>query len=334
VKEVPVRRTTALLGAAALVAATLAGCTAAPFGGCTPAYVSGDSSTLVTAKGAIASKPTVTFPTPLVAGAKPEATVMTAGEGAVVPSGAQVDYDFTLLDGKSGEVLGASGYDGTQFTRLGTGLAGDSVSKALSCATVGSRVAVVSTWKQAKAAFSSDASGSLDDKTTVVVVIDILQSYLGKADGFNQLPKDGLPAVATAVDGTPGITVLAKTAPKTTQIGLIKGGDGATLKADDKAVVQYALWTWPATVGDEPAQIGTTWTDHRAVTLALTSITDGGGVPDGLLKALIGARVGSQVLVVLPPGDDSFPTGQGPASDDSTYIFVVDVLGIQKDAAK
>jgi peptidylprolyl isomerase len=334
VKEVSVRRIPALLGAAALLAATLAGCTAAPFGGCQPAYESGDASTLVTATGKAGSEPTVKFPTPLVAGAQPEATIVTPGDGAVIPVGAQVDYDFTLFDGKSGQELGKSGYDGTQFTRLGTGLKGDSVSKGLSCATVGSRIAVVSTWKQAKAAFSADASDSLDDKTTVVVVIDVLSAYLGKADGFNQLPKDGLPTVVTAVDGTPGITVLAATAPKKTEIGLIKGGDGATLKADDKAVVQYALWTWPSTPGDEPPQIGTTWTDHRAVTLALTSIAKGGGVPDGLLKALIGARVGSQVLVVLPPGDDSFPTGQGPAADDSTYIFVVDVLGIQKDSDK
>ena len=29
-------------------------------------------------------------------------------------------------------------------------------------------------------------------------------AYLGKADGFNQLPKDGMPTVVTAVDGTPG----------------------------------------------------------------------------------------------------------------------------------
>jgi hypothetical protein len=276
----------------------------------------------------------VKFPTPLVAGAKPEATIVTPGDGAVIPAGAQVDYDFTLLDGKTGEELGKSGYDSTQFARLGTGVKGDAVSKAISCATVGSRVAVVSTWKDAKAAFNPDSSGSVDDKTTVVVVVDVLDSYLGKADGFNQLPVDGLPVVVTAVDGTPGISVLAKESPKKTEIGVIKGGSGATLKADDKAVVHYALWTWPSTPGDEPPQIGTTWTDHRAVTLGLTSIADGGGVPDGLLKALIGAKVGSQVLVVLPPGDDSFPTGQGPAGDDATYIFVVDILGIQKDLDK
>ena len=34
--------------------------------------------------------------------------------------------------------------------------------------------------------------------------------------------------------------------------------------------------------------------------------------------------------MVLTPGDGSFPAGQGPASDDSTYIFVFDLLGIQK----
>ena len=42
-----------------------------------------------------------------------------------------------------------------------------------------------------------------------MVVIDVTAAYLGKADGFNQLPKDGMPTVVTAVDGTPGITVPA-----------------------------------------------------------------------------------------------------------------------------
>lgn len=325
------RRAPALLGAAALLTASLAGCTAIPgIGGCDPAYDSGDASSLVRADGDVLSEPTVDFPTPLVAAKHPEATVLVHGDGALVTPGAQADYDFTLLDAATGETLGKSGYGDDQFARIGVGLEHDAVSNALECVTAGSRVAVVSTWAEAKASFNADAAASIDDDASVVVVIDVLRGYLGKADGFNQLPKDGLPTVATAVDGTPGITVPAEKAPTTTQVGVIKGGDGAKLKADDKAVVQYSLWSWPATVGDEPTQLGSTWSSHRAVTLALTDITDGGGVPTGLLNALVGERVGSQVLVVLAPGDDSFPAGQGPGDDDATYIFVVDLLGIQK----
>ncbi|MEO8095328.1 MAG: hypothetical protein ABI632_10385 [Pseudolysinimonas sp.] len=324
-------RVPVLLGAAALLAASLASCTGVPgFGGCDPSYTGGDASSLVTATGKVGSAPTVDFPTPLVANKTPEVSVVAAGDGALIKPGAQVDYDFTLVDAKTGEALGASGYDGAQFARVGVAQEHDAVSRALECVTVGSRIAVVSTWKEAKASFNTDAAASIDDAATVVVVIDALQGYLGKADGFNQLPKDGLPVVATEVDGTPGLSLPAQAAPTSTEIGVIKGGDGATLKTDDKAVVHYALWSWPTTIGDAPAQLGTTWTDHRAVTLGLTDVADGGGVPTGLLRGLVGAKVGSQVLVILPPGADSFPAGKGPSSDDTTYIFVVDILGIQK----
>jgi peptidylprolyl isomerase len=94
--------------------------------------------------------------------------------------------------------------------------------------------------------------------------------------------------------------------------------------------VHYSLWTWPAVPGEEPTAVGSTWDAHQAVTLGLTDLNDGGGVPTALLDALVGQKVGSQVLAIITPGDDGFPAGQGPAGDDATYIFVVDLLGIQK----
>jgi peptidylprolyl isomerase len=323
------KRVTALLGATALVTAALAGCTAIPgLGGCDPVYSSGDASSLVTATGDVGTKPTVDFPTPLVVGSHTQSTVLQSGDGAVIEPGSQVDYDFTILDGASGNVLGTSGYSSDKFSRISAGF-DVSVGEAMACATVGSRLAIVSAWSDAKGAFSSDAEGSMADDATVVIVVDLVDSYLGKADGFNQLPQDGMPMVVTAVDGTPGVSVLLQTAPKAARSSVIKGGDGATLRTDDKAVVHYSLWTWPSSAGTQPAQVGTTWTSHRAVTLALTDLADGGGVPTGMLDALVGQKVGSQVLIVLPPGDGGFPAGQAPAGDDSTYIFVVDILGIQ-----
>lgn len=323
------RRLPALVGAVALVTVSLAGCTAVPgFGGCTPTLVSGDASSIVTAGSSVGSKPDVDFPTPLAAGDAAEATVLVAGDGEPIGAGAQADYDFALYDGATGELLGTSGYDGEQFSRQATGLEGNAVSEALTCATVGSRVAVVGTWQQVSGAFDPAASGSMPEDATVVAVIDVRGAYLGKADGFNQLPLDGMPTVVTAVDGTPGVSVLLQEPPTETRHSTIKGGGGAVLREDDRAVVHYSLWSWP-TDGGDPELIGSTWTRDQAVTLELTSIDAGGGVPDGLLDALVGAKVGSQVLAVLVPGDGSFPEGQGPSTDDTTYIFVVDVLGIE-----
>jgi peptidylprolyl isomerase len=50
----------------------------------------------------------------------------------------------------------------------------------------------------------------------------------------------------------------------------------------------------------------------------------------GFAKALIGQRVGSQVIAVIPP-KDGYPTGQAPTTvpDGSTMVFVFDILGIE-----
>ncbi|HEX7834906.1 MAG TPA: FKBP-type peptidyl-prolyl cis-trans isomerase, partial [Pseudolysinimonas sp.] len=320
------KRVPALLGAVALLTASLAGCSLIPgFGGCQPVYTAGDSSTLVTAEGSFGVKPTVSFPTPLVV-KTPEVSVIDAGDGRQIRDGDQVDYTFAELTGKDATDLSGDSAE----SRVEAGIADNAIAEALVCAHVGDRIALVATVKQTHGAGAGGET--LDDTDTVVLVIDVSASYLGKADGFNQLPEDGMPTVVTAVDGTPGITVPAQDPPTDTRIGLIKAGDGAKVKAGEQVVLHYTIWIWPATVGDEPTPIsgGSTWDSHVAQNLPLKSIADGGGVPQGLYDALLGQRIGSQVLVVIPPGDDSFaPTNLPPGvSSDSTVIFVVDILGI------
>ena len=140
--------------------------------------------------------------------------MITRRRGRADPDRRQVDYDFTICSTPRPASRSAERLRRGSVARIGVGLDEQSLSVAFECATVGSRVAVVSTWEEAKDAFDADAARSFDDDATVVVV-DRRRSdgYLGKADGFNQLPVDGMPTVVTAVDGTPGITVPAPDQP-------------------------------------------------------------------------------------------------------------------------
>jgi peptidylprolyl isomerase len=237
------------------------------FGGCDPAYEAGDSSSVVTAEGSFGVKPKVDFPTPLVV-KTPEVSLIDAGDGPQVRDGDQVDYSFAEFSGAGAEDLSGDNAD----SRIEAGLDDDALSKALVCTHVGDRIALVATVAQAH---GEGAGGTqLADTDTVVVVIDVTASYIGKADGFNQLPKDGMPTVVTAVDGTPGIAVPAQDPPSETQIGLIKAGDGVKTEKDDQVVLHYSFWTWPATEGDPPTAVsgGSTWESHIAQNLPLTSI--------------------------------------------------------------
>ena len=99
-KDVPVRRMTASIGVAALLAASLAGCTALPgFGGCDPVFEAGDSSRIVTSNGSTAD-----FPTPLVV-TSPEVSTLSSGDGALVQKGDQVAFTVTTFFGADGQKL-------------------------------------------------------------------------------------------------------------------------------------------------------------------------------------------------------------------------------------
>jgi hypothetical protein len=337
-----VRRRPALLSAltaAALVAVALTGCAPAARGagnqpaGCTPALPTGDASSTVTATGAVGKSVKASFPTPL-AGTASQVTVLHDGHGTAAPVGGFVKIEYTAYNGQTGKSLGGTGYDASKAVTYAAGrpIQGQktTLTSALVCAQSGARLALTTT---AKAGFGkgSLAQYGIADTGTIVLVIDVVATYLGKADGVNQLPKDGMPNVITAVDGQPGIVIQELNKPTTARSETVKAGGGATLKKDDKAVVLYTAWTWPAS-GEKPAVVTDldAWSSHAATTLQLTPISKGGPLPTAFVNALIGQKVGSQVLIVLPP-KDGFPADQEPSSSltaKDTVVFVVDVLGI------
>jgi len=332
-EEGPVRKTPALLSAvavAAVVVASLAGCSSSASASCTPSYSAGPASKVVTATASTAS-----FPTPLVAKTS-QVSVNKAGKGSPVQNGDQVDYTFTIYNGRTGEKIGSA--SNPQRAGAVTTAKATSIVKSLICATSGERFTLVSTVKQA---FGKGAGGTqFSDSMSVVVVVDVKDHFLGKANGINQLPLDGMPDVITAVDGQPGIVIQELDKPTTLRISTIKAGGGAAVKKNDTVHLKYTGWSWPASSGDKPvvwpggtSSDGTTipdgqstWTNDQAADVKVSSTS----LPIGMYKALVGAKVGSQVLVVIPPKD-----GFGASSstygfaDTDTVIMVIDVLGIK-----
>lgn len=322
------RTAPALLTAAVLVT-TLAACT--PSGstaeGCEPFAPSGDASSIVTASSSVGSVPNAEFPTPLITDGV-ERTVIDSGESGdrVVPRGGLADVEISVYSAENGQPLIATGYSDDE-NLLRTAGEQNSIDQAIACAPVGSRVAVTSTAAEAFAPGALAQYGVADD-ATIVLVVDVLNAFLGKADGTNQLPKSGLPSVVTAVDGTPGITVPVGTdAPATTQISAIKGGDGQVVERGDNVVLKYTGWLW----GDDPTIFDSTWQTGNAVSFPLESLEDSQqGLVPGFVEGIEGQKVGSQMLIVIAP-EDGYPAGQAPASipEGSTMIFVVDILGVQ-----
>ena len=327
------RRTPALISAVAasvLLAATLAGCSASgSASGCTPVYSSGDASSIVKPAGKIGGTPTAKFPTPLIADS-PQVTVVKDGHSQAAQAGSQVGFTFTIFDGKTGDSLGHQ-----EFLTGAGGKISDlenAISKSLVCAQAGERYVLTT---KAGTGFGKGAlsSGGITNSQSLAVVVDVSAVYLGKANGANQLPKDGMPDVITAVSGQPGIVIQELDKPTTVRSEVVKAGGGAVVKKKSKVVLQVTAFTWPSASGEKPAVVSSvdTWPSGQAATLPMETLAQGGALPDAVVKALIGQKVGSQVLVVTPP-KDGFPASSLPTgiTAKDTVIFVVDLLGIAK----
>ncbi len=324
-----VRRFTSVVVAAGVLA-SLAACAGSGSGasGCTPTFATGGNASLITANGTLGQDPNAKFPTPLVA-TTPQTASTIKGAGAVVQPGETVNIQVTIYNGATGKSLISTDYTGTGVL-FGAVEGVPAFGSIVQCATVGSRVSAVGSALELIGANAVQQNKlDLQPKDTVVVVADIITSYLGRANGVAQLAQPGLPSVVLAPNGQPGLTFPSSPIPTELRIATLQQGSGQVVQAKDKVVLHYTGVLW-----DTKKVFDSSWDRNVPAVLNAVSLTDDptNGVVPGFAKALIGAHVGSQVLVVIPPGADGYPTGSAPSSvpDGSTMVFVVDILGIKK----
>jgi peptidylprolyl isomerase len=323
-------RTRALLPVAVLALAgfALAGCsgTSTPSASsssdakaCAPAS-GGSTVDKIKVTGAVKTEPTVSFDAPLKASGV-QRHVVTEGKGAPTKVGDAVQVDVAIYNGTTGKAATAAGYGGDSPDPLTITIDGTRLNKGilqtLACAPVGSRIVSV---MPSSLAFGSTGNSSIGigAKDSVVFVFDVVRLQPTKADGKVQPAPAGFPKVTFAKDGTPKVAVTKDiTAPEQTMIGLLKQGDGTVVQSGDTVTLQYQgvnLRTgkvFDQSWGKGPTQLSTT------------------GVIPGFAKALVGQKVGSQVIVMIPPADGYGSSGQSAAGIEGTdtLIFVIDILG-------
>ena len=302
--------TSAVLAVLGLTAVGLAGCSQPSTAACPRPVDDASVVDLVRVSGDLDADPDVEFYTPLHQKTTASADIV-VGEGAPIETDAQVVVlDLTLLSGADGEQLLQGTTRPAQLQELTTAIPG--LSDGLRCATEGTRTVIALAPDDLSP--QAAASAGLEEDDSAVAVVDVRQVYLARANGADVFNSDsGLPTVVRASDGRPGIIIPDSAAPTDLVVETIVRGDGPVVTGEQPVRVHYTSVDWSTRT-----QRQTTWDSAPA------AVAFGADAP-AFAQALEGQTVGSQVLVVVPAGED----GGG-----SAVVYVVDILGIDAAATR
>jgi peptidylprolyl isomerase len=285
------------------------------------ATASGANSSKVEVSGKADEAPTVEFPTPLTASAT-ERSVITDGSGDIAVEGSAVTLDIAAYNATSGEEITALTAEGAELVLEDPLLPG--ILNAVLCSPADARVAAVVPPAEAFGEAGQEQLG-LAASDSVVFVIDVVKvaepvKALPRADGEDQPAEEGFPTVELAEDGAPTITIPATDPPSELRISVLKQGDGAEVAEGDTVTVHYTGVDWAT--GEV---FDSSWTRGEPAPFGTDQVIPGFG------KALVGQKVGSQVIAVIPPAEgygDTPPEGS-TITPTSTLVFVADILATQ-----
>jgi peptidylprolyl isomerase len=184
----------------------------------------------------------------------------------------------------------------------------------------GSRVemAVPPTWGYGS---QGNPQAGIKGTDTLVFVVDVQDTFNAKSSAKGKkVPQDDadLPKVGTNTDGkAPSIEVPKANAPKKLVAEYVLEGDGEEVAAADSVLVQYKGVLW-----DGGKEFDSSYANKQLVSFSLQQVVK------GWAQGLTGKKVGSRVLIVIPPKlgyGDNPPQGSG-IKKDSTLVFSVDIL--------
>ena len=94
-------------------------------------------------------------------------------------------------------------------------------------------------------------------------------------------------------------------------------GDGDTAQAGQYVTVHYTGVTW----ADGTTPFDSSWSRGTPAEFSVDNVVD------GFKQALVGQKVGSQILAVIPPALGYKDKAAGSIPANSTLVFVIDILG-------
>jgi FKBP-type peptidyl-prolyl cis-trans isomerase len=314
------RRLFAALLAPVAVTAVLAGCSSSP----SPAAGTNNA---VKVTGTASTAPTISIP------AKPASKnlvtrTLIAGHGAKLTADDSylANFDIYVWHGKTSKQLISTYKSTPQVLPVTMGLTG--LQQALAGQRVGARVLAVLPPKYAYGSKGNSEIG-VTGSDTMVWVVDLLKEFPPDASAVGQHVTDGggkLPTVSTTPGTTtaPSVEIPKNSPPSKLVVTTLIRGSGATIQKDQSIVVRYegVIWRTGKT-------FNTNWPSATEPTLPPNVFTLGQLIP-AWNTGLIGQKVGSRVMLVVPPAEGYGTKGspQVGIKGTDTLVFVVDILAV------
>lgn len=264
----------------------------------------------ITVTGKLGSVPTVKIPTPFAID-KTRVKVLDQGKGDKALADGVVTLHYYGAIGRTGKKFEESFSTKTPATfPLGQVIPGFKLG--LSGQRVGSRVLIAMPGSDAYDADPTGGPTGYQAGDTLVFVADIIAVSVAGPTGKVVTPAAGLPTVTGT--GKPTITIPSGNPPTKMVTQPLTEGTGEVVAKGDSVTARY---------------VGYSWKTGKLIDDGFETPTSGklSDLIPGWQTGLLGKRVGSRVLLVLPPAD-GFPQGSNnpPVEAGDTVVYVVDIL--------
>ncbi len=136
--------------------------------------------------------------------------------------------------------------------------------------------------------------------------------------------------VTGAYGKTPTLTIPAKPAPTALTQQILTTGTGAAVASGDTLIANYVGETWAPKDG-KPNVFDSSFSRGAPAGFVIGT----GQVIPGWDKTLVGKKLGSRVLLTIPPADGYGSAGQSSAgiTGTDTLVFVIDLIATYKPSA-
>ncbi|MDO5051466.1 MAG: FKBP-type peptidyl-prolyl cis-trans isomerase [Pseudoclavibacter sp.] len=157
-----------------------------------------------------------------------------------------------------------------------------------------------------------------DRNKPVFLVMDVERVERTSAWGAVQPATQSMVTVTDGEGGEPQIVVdSSQPAPTELVLDVRKRGDGQEVAEGDDVLLQYS-----GVLYADGQPFDSSWSRGKPAAFATDQV-----VP-GFTRSLVGQRVGSQVIAVIPPDLAYGAEGSGGVPPNATLVFVIDVLDV------